>query len=446
MAQEHSAHGAQREGFAHAPTGFRRLTPGLLKADRSAEGFAGLPEGVASPGQLLAAFKAAAPRLGVSPRLVHAVDWLFCFTQPQDWEEGTRPIVWPSAQMQQEALGLGPSQAKEINNHLIELGLVTMKDSPNGKRYGRRHEQTGKIIEAYGFDLSPIAARHTEFVRLAKEAKAERAAMGRLKRRRTIAHKGIIQILETAQEYGFDGEEWSTLNHETNDLVRALKVVESPEEMEAGVKSLERRQQAARERLEQLLGTVEIGPKEPENRPHIYNYKPTLDLQEDTVIAANTCSGAAEAGVSQPSTPVQPKHPDKGMVHGIAPDELPQLAPKLKPYLRRPDPTWPELADAADWLRGDLGVSKSLWGEACLAMGRELAAVALVLMSTKELGQEPGQIHTSYGGYFHGMVAKHIAGNLHLERTVWALRHAMDPERYAGRGDRTRRPDAARAW
>ena len=49
------------------------------------------------PGQLLAAFKAAAPQLGMSPRLVHAVDWLFRFTQPQDWERGGRPIVWPSA-------------------------------------------------------------------------------------------------------------------------------------------------------------------------------------------------------------------------------------------------------------------------------------------------------------------------------------------------------------
>ena len=71
-----------------SPTGFRRMTPGLLKADRTAEKFTGLPEGVAVAGQLLAAFKAAAPRLGISPRLVHAVDWLFRFTQPQDWEQG----------------------------------------------------------------------------------------------------------------------------------------------------------------------------------------------------------------------------------------------------------------------------------------------------------------------------------------------------------------------
>jgi Replication protein C N-terminal domain len=84
--------------------------------------------------------------------------------------------------MQEEALGLSATQVKEINRHLIELGLVTMKDSPNGKRYGRRHEKTEHIIEAYGFDLSPVAARHGEYLHLAEEERAERAAMGRLRR------------------------------------------------------------------------------------------------------------------------------------------------------------------------------------------------------------------------------------------------------------------------
>ena len=86
MDLENCAPGAPRTGFAYSPTGFRRLTPGLLKVDRTAESFAGLPDGVTAHGQLLAAFKAAAPRLGLSTRLVHAVDWLFKFTQPQDWE------------------------------------------------------------------------------------------------------------------------------------------------------------------------------------------------------------------------------------------------------------------------------------------------------------------------------------------------------------------------
>src|SRR6202142_3454036 len=272
-----SAREAQGEGYAGGPTGFRRLTPSLLRADRTARGFDGLPDDVTMPGQLLAALKAAAPRLGLSPRLVHAVDWLFRFTQPQDWGRGGRPIVWPSSSMQQESLGLSETRVKAINRELIEAGLITMKDSPNGKRYGKR-DPKGNIVEAYGFDLSPIAARHAEFVRLAADAKAERQAMGRLRRRATIARNGITQILETVAEYGLPGEEWTTLTRETRALTMALRKIERLEEMTLGVESLERRQRSARERLEFLLSTIELDgrdsvdsdPLGPENRPHQY--------------------------------------------------------------------------------------------------------------------------------------------------------------------------------
>ena len=126
---------------AHASSGFRRLTPGHVQADHFADHFDGLPEGVEVHGQLLAAFKAAAPRLGLPVRFVHAIDWLFRFTQPQDWEQGGRPIVWPSASLQQEALCLSKSRVKSVNRGLIEAGLIIMKDSPNGKRYGVRNRQ-----------------------------------------------------------------------------------------------------------------------------------------------------------------------------------------------------------------------------------------------------------------------------------------------------------------
>jgi replication initiation protein RepC len=94
------------------------------------------------------------------------------------------------------------------------------------------------------------------------------------------------------------------------------------------------------------------------------------------------------------------------------------LAPRLRPYLLTPTPTWPAVVDAADWLRGELGVSKSLWGEACLVMGREEAAIAVAIVSAKPAGH----FRSSPGGYFHGMLAKAKTGELNLARTIWALR------------------------
>ncbi|MBS0641860.1 MAG: replication protein C [Proteobacteria bacterium] len=438
MTQE-SALEAPGERRAGVPTGFRRLTQSLLQVDRAAESFDGLPDGVTAPGQLLAALKAAAPHLGLSPRLIHAVDWLFRFTQPQDWGRGGRPIVWPSASMQQEALGLSPTQVKAINRGLIEAGLVTMRDSPNGKRYGKR-DPKGRIVEAYGFDLAPIAARHAEFMRVAREAATERAEMGRLRRRATIARNGITQILETAGEYGFQGDEWTRLAQDSRQLTGALRQVERPEEMALGVASLERRQRSARERLENLLAqlapnvpeAVDSDPKGPENRPHQYTYNLSLHPQEDTVIASEESSKAGREASTQSPAPGRRQLPERGRVLKLAPDELVRLAPRLKPYLRCSDPTWPDVVDAADWLRHDLDVSKPLWGEACLAMGREQAAIALAVVSTKD----PAHFRTTAGGYFYGMVTKAKAGQLNLDRTLWALRRASElrPQRKAASG------------
>jgi replication initiation protein RepC len=448
---------AQRGGYAGAPTGFRRLTPSLMRADRAAECFAGLPEGVDVHGELLAAFKAAAPRLGLSVRLVHALDWLFRFTRPQDWEPGGRPVVWPSASMQQDALGLSKSGVQAVTRGLIEAGLITMKDSPNGKRYGIRDQQ-GRIVEAYGFDLSPIATRHAEFLRLAAEAKAERDLVGRLRRRATIARKAIAQILETVAEYGLGDEEWLRLRHETQVLVKSLRLIERSEEIAIGVGSLERRQTEARNRLEHILDNVDSKPKGSENNPHIIPTKQALYPNQDTVMAHKECESTPDPGVSDPapdkgqpgnenarhqqdgedcSTPAiepgadagqqdsyrttpRPIRSDDGPMMRLSIDELTMLAPRLRIYLKSPRPAWPEIVDAADWLRGELGVSKSLWGEACIAMGREQAAIAIAIVSAKP----ETHFRSTPGGYFYGMVAKAKTGELNLARTVWGLRQA----------------------
>lgn len=245
-----SAFGASGVSSARSPSGLRRLSLAMLATERTGESFTGLPE-KSTPGRVLAAFKAAAPALGFGPRIIHAVDWLFSFTQAQDWSAGNRPIVWPSAGLQREALSLGATQVKSLNRHLVEIGLVTMKDSPTGKRYGRRSAD-GRIVEAYGFDLSPLAARLAEFQATAQHAREERECLRRLRRRATIARKGLDQVLETAAELGLTVPEWRQLGDEGRALAAAIRKVENLDEITLGVGSLERRHREARERLEKV--------------------------------------------------------------------------------------------------------------------------------------------------------------------------------------------------
>ena len=235
-------------------------------------------------GQVLAAFKAAAPRLGLSPRLVHAIDWLFKFTQPQDWGRGGRPIVWPSASMQQDALGLSATRVKATQPRADRGRPHHHEGQPERQALRQARSEDRRIVEAYGFDLSPLAARYAEFVRLAAEAKAERTEMGRLRRRATIARNGITQILETAAEYGFAGEEWANLVRESRNLTQALAA-----DREAGGNGARRRKPGAAAasgagaprksaRGDRSGGSeaVNSDPKGPENGPHQYTYKPSL--------------------------------------------------------------------------------------------------------------------------------------------------------------------------
>ena len=75
-----------------------------------------------------------------------------------------------------------------LNRALFEAGIFVIRDNEQGKRYGRRGPD-GRIIEAYGFDLSPLAVRYDEFIRIAAEAKVERERMKALRKRATIARR-----------------------------------------------------------------------------------------------------------------------------------------------------------------------------------------------------------------------------------------------------------------
>ncbi|MBW4035314.1 MAG: replication protein C [Proteobacteria bacterium] len=416
--------------------GIRRITPAMLSTEATAEQFAG---GDITPGQALAALKAAAPRLGIAPRLIHAIDWLFRFTQPQDWQPGARPIVWPSSSMQAAELAVTEDQARRINRSLVEQGLVVMRDSPNAKRYGRR-DARGRIVEAYGFDLSPIGARIAEFRAAAEAYRAERATIAWLRRRATIARNSLRQTWQTYQEHQILDPALASLKVAAEAASAAVRGLTTPEALTPPIERLEAVARAARRSLEMSLSqgsSVGTHPVEMSGRPGInagHITATTEDLNPtDTVMASDKCSGAkkpdnqndAEAVFRPNSSPNSRE--DRGSVMKIRPDELIRIAPRLKAYLRRASPSWPEIVDAADWLRHDLGISKPLWGEACVAMGREHAALAVAIVSSKPAGH----FRTSPGGYFNGMVAKARDGALHLDRTIWGLRAEKDSRRLA---------------
>ena len=84
-------------------------------------------------------------------------------------------------------------------------------------------------------------------------------------------------------------------------------------------------------------------------------------------------------------------------------------------------------------MSGEMGINRTLWSRACDVMGREYAAVAMAIVSTR-----PAEHFTSGpGGYFAGMLRKFEKNplDLCLSRTLWKLKD----ETWGAQGHKERR-------
>jgi replication initiation protein RepC len=402
--------------------GARRLTLDMHAHLDQADSFLGVPPGTAKPLTFLAAFQEAEPYLGLPVHAFKLVAWLVKQTRPQDWERGSRPIAWPSARRQQEFLGLSPAAVKNLNRALFEAGIFVMRDNEQGKRYGRRGPD-GRIIEAYGFDLSPLALRQEEFIRIASAAKLERGRMKELRRRKTLAMRAIRQAIEELGAQGHEGEALRQLAHDTAELAAMARRAEYSEDLGLIVKGLERRKTEAEEQLRALIKPVESDPEGLADKPHYYTVTTlTKNLEQDTVVARQNSSPITKRTPKAPAfgTVTPALESDSELALRVTPAQLIELAPRLERYVECAQSalTWPDIVNGAEWLAGELGMSRTLWGHACRVMGRNLAAVALAFVTTRP----EGHFTSSPSGYYAGMVKKAEKGELNLDRTLWKLR------------------------
>ena len=153
---------------------------------------------------------------------------------------------------------------------------------------------------------------------------------------------------------------------------------------------------------------VETNPEGPAGEPQ--QYTPTTLTaypNKDTVLAQRDSSGASGEPVPETSSPSQRNSLFPELL-GLTPGHLLELAPRLSPYVPTgsADLAWPAIVDAAGWLGGEMGISRTLWARACLVMGRPYAAVAMALVSTRQAGH----FTSSPGGYFAGIEGRYRRG------------------------------------
>ncbi len=416
-------------------TGWRKPTPGLGVAEQLAQ--AG--ERVSVPkSKAFVAVKRVGAHIGLKAGDMMLLDTLGAFTQTQDWEEGRRPIVWASNAYLMEQTGFSLSALKRHARRLAEAGIIAFQDSPNGKRWGRR-DADGVIIEAYGFDLSPMSARVAEFEHLHAELQAERALCQRLKRQITIARRMIRARIDAALSGALKGP-WGVFSDMFQDLLGRL-----PRRHEASetlgclldwFRKLQERVEASflkAAAMDEVVDnssatneqtsrkTQDMNPKEVISEPHIL-----ITKQLNPVISKSSENENATAVV--PNAPPEERVDQEledwvaetRKKRGTALDlqtvmqacpEFASWAHNMGGYLK----DWGDLYRVAGQLRPMIGISEHAWHVAQDRLGKQVATAALVLVFEKHSSGEVA----SPGGYLRGMVEKAGAGELHLERSFY---------------------------
>ena len=417
------------------PSGWRKATAGLAVAEQHAQ--AGERSAVPKS-QAFVAVKRVGAHIGLKAGDMMLLDTLGAFTQAQDWEEGQRPIVWASNAYLMEQTGFSLSALKRHARRLAEIGVIAFKDSPNGKRWGHR-DADGRIIEAYGFDLSPLSARVEEFEQLHAELQAERELCQRLKRQITVARRMIRARIEAALSGALRGP-WRQLTGLFEDLLDRLPrrntASETLERLLHWFKELQERVEAAYlkavradEVVENTLKppskrfqkTQEMDPREVISEPHI------LITKQLNPVTCNRSETEQAAGMVQNAPPeeqidreledwVAETRKKRGAALDLstvmqACPEFASWARNMGGYLK----DWGDLHRVVGQLRPMIGVSEHAWNLAQDRLGPQVATAALVLTFDKHCAGEVA----SPGGYLRGMVEKAGAGELHLERSFY---------------------------
>ena len=394
----------------------RRMADAQWATARIAEAYEGLPEGV-SKAMLLDRFERAAPRLGIGDGLVRLIRALVRVTHERDWIGRTRPIAWPSNDMLGEELQRSRTVVQGLIRAAVKAGLVHMRDSGNGKRYGYRGD-AGEIVEAFGFDLSPLAVRWDEFADLAAARGLEQAQRRHLRRKVGEIRREIRTVCADALERDFEGYDWeAAIERASGRLPRTPSLAELMAlEIEFGslLAAVDKAWTVARK-------ADESEPTGSESRAH---KEPTTDPKAETATYP-AWRGAVVAD--------RPRSDD---LHGdtappINEEVIPlslvlEAVPEIHHHLDDPGAAnWEEFVEAAYKAALLLGINLTAWREARETLGRNRAAIAVATVLAR---WRSGEVKSA-GGYLRAMCERERTGDLHLLPSLFGLKERHNPRR-----------------
>jgi len=370
-----------------ATSGGRRVTPAALHGRRlRVEEERGV-----SRKEISAAAREAEKALNLRPTLRLVLQELVgCWGEK---ELKGRLLVWPSNDYLIDRTGLSERAVRLAIARLVELQLIAARDSANGKRFAIRNA-AGEIIDAYGFDLSPLIARHAEFAGRVLALKQQRDAQARGFDDITIARRATEEALRALRESFPDAS--------TSDLESALESLRLRTPRRGSMTPLDElieAYQAVREMAEQRL------------YEHGNAGNSCRHIETNNESSGEACNkGLSEKSGRVPQT-------ERSVDLALLRDACPALLEYGQEIRGRSD-----LLSVARFLRPSIGAHESAFTEAVDKIGAEMASAALVyvLQIHTEDAANPRPMIQNPGGYYRALTRLIAEGRFNLNRELLA--------------------------
>jgi replication initiation protein RepC len=359
--------------------------------------------------ELLRELSKAQAAFGVTERDLTVMQGLLSFFPDDALGGNAEMVVFPSNKAICERLnGMPCSTMRRHIARLVDAGLLMRRDSPNGKRYVRKH---GEERVAFGFDLSPLYCRSEEVARAAEAVREAEDRVRRLREVVSLMRRDLAALAEFGEEIQPGLGLWDQFRDKAVLTARALRRKLTLEELSAYRTDLEALLDRARNVIDGPE-TEEMNTNDASFERHHHNSnKESIDLEPalergGAADAPDVETDAPGADVEEADTRRVPKIPLHLVIAGC---------PSLKTFYQGDIRHWHQLFDAACHVRPAMGISASAWEEAQRFMGPEQASIVVVAMLERFADIR------SPGGYLRALTSKAAAGEFSCGPMVMAL-------------------------
>ncbi|QYZ72055.1 plasmid replication protein RepC [Neotabrizicola shimadae] len=360
--------------------------------------------------ELLRELSKAQAAFGVTERDLTVMQGLLSFFPDDALGGNAEMVVFPSNKAICERLnGMPCSTMRRHIARLVDAGLLMRRDSPNGKRYVRKH---GEERVAFGFDLSPLYCRSEEVARAAEAVREAEDRVRRLREVVSLMRRDLAALAEFGEEIQPGLGLWDQFRDKAVLTARALRRKLTLEELSAYRTDLEALLDRARNVIDGPE-TEEMNTNDASFERHHHNsnkesvdLEPALEKGGAAADAPDVETDAPVADVEEADTRRVPKIPLHLVIAGC---------PSLKTFYQGDIRHWHQLFDAACHVRPAMGISASAWEEAQRFMGPEQASIVVVAMLERFADIR------SPGGYLRALTSKAAAGEFSCGPMVMAL-------------------------